>query len=518
MKRTIALLLGLTAAVGTAGGCAADSATGSERPNKTGSLNVAQAGAQDFALFRSIVEQGLIPTPDTLDPVGFFAEHAMDLPPADCGKDICVHPMLAVAPRFDGSNWTMAFVAMNTPLDPNTLERPPLHLVVAIEQSEWLTLNADALTSGVMSIANNLRPEDRISLVFMGETAVTAVHAAPVDAAVLKNAIDASMGFAPAIDLYGGLAEASRALDTASGLDAKRIVLITSGVANAGITDPARIVELGEGIAESGVALGVVGYGDMYKAEIPAALGSLGAGSYSYAADGSNLAQVLTLEGETALFPLATDFKLTVDPSTGYRVGRIYGVKRARIAAGSATLQMPALFIGQREGSHDVGGGRRGGGGGLFVELRADPALAESVGPNAPAFEISASWVGSDGTPDSSARPIENPLRPGENPPGMWPQFSDPERGKPFMMLNMYMAFRTSVDLYSSGDCARAIGVVDMMRPSVEGWQAKYADVDIEDDYQLMLLLRENLTAHCASEQPIQPIDLGDDYPSCMML
>jgi Ca-activated chloride channel family protein len=269
---------------------------------------------------------------------------------------------------------------------------------------------------------------------------------------------------------------------------------------------------------EEGVALGVVGYGDKYIAEIPAALGSLGAGTYSYAASGADLTEVLTLEGETTLCPLATNFKLTVSPSSGYRVGRIYGVKRARVAGGDATLQMPALFIGQREGSHDVGGGRRGGGGGLFVELRADPATAPSIGPNAAAFEMSASWIGSDGTPDSSSREIVNPLPPGENPPGMWPQFSDPERGKPFMMLNMYMAFRTSVDLYSSGDCARAIGVVDMMGPSVEGWQAKYADVDIEDDYQLMLLLRQNLVNHCGAEQPIQPTDLGGDYPSCMFV
>ena len=66
-----------------------------------GSVNVAQGGAQDFAQFRALVEAGKVPTPDTLDPVGFFAEHALDMPKADCGKDVCVHPFLAVAPRFD---------------------------------------------------------------------------------------------------------------------------------------------------------------------------------------------------------------------------------------------------------------------------------------------------------------------------------------------------------------------------------------------------------------------------------
>ena len=47
----------------------------------------------------------------------------------------------------------MAFVAMNTPLDPASLARPPLHLVVAIEQSQWLVDNMASLKAGVVSIA-----------------------------------------------------------------------------------------------------------------------------------------------------------------------------------------------------------------------------------------------------------------------------------------------------------------------------------------------------------------------------
>jgi hypothetical protein len=86
------------------------------------------------------------------------------------------------------------------------------------------------------------------------------------------------------------------------------------------------------------------------------------------------------------------------------------------------------------------------------------------------------------------------------------------------MMLNMYLAFRASVELYSSGDCARAIGVVDMMAPSVEGWQGKYADPDIESDYGLMLMLRNNLVNKCSGDQPLLPTDLGDDYPSCFFI
>ncbi|MCK6591186.1 MAG: hypothetical protein L6Q76_26840, partial [Polyangiaceae bacterium] len=70
MKRAIALSFCLAAGAGLFMGCASDEGPGITSPNKTGSLNVAQAGAQDFALFRSIVEKGEVPAPDTLDAVG----------------------------------------------------------------------------------------------------------------------------------------------------------------------------------------------------------------------------------------------------------------------------------------------------------------------------------------------------------------------------------------------------------------------------------------------------------------
>jgi Ca-activated chloride channel family protein len=89
----------------------------------------------------------------------------------------------------------------------------------------------------------------------------------------------------------------------------------------------------------------------------------------------------------------------------------------------------------------------------------------------------------------------------------MWPYFSDDAQGKPFMMLNMFLALRAAVDFYDGGDCNRAVGVIDMMRPAIEGWQAEYADPDLDDDYLLMLHLRENLVTHCEATAPVAPIE-----------
>jgi Ca-activated chloride channel homolog len=500
-------LLGWTAALVMAFGCSEDSDVSD--PSKSGSLNVSMGGAQDFALFRSLVEQGEVPAPGTLDAVGFLAEHAMDLPPADCGNDVCVHPMLAVAPRFDGGSWQMAFVAMNTPVDASTLERPSLHLVVVVEPS--LEVMPVLMDAGFASLFAGLRSGDHVSLVLGYEAAREVLLAAEPDAEFADLAL-ADQSIDVDYSLYEGLAGARRALRATPRGSAARILLVTSGRAGVGVADGDRIVAAGAALARNGVGLGVVGVGEAYEPRIPAQLGTLGAGSYSYAPDAASLGEALALEGETTLFPLATNFHVRIDPSPGYSTGRLFGMKRARVLGGGVDVDLPALFIGRREGAQDVGGGRRGGGGGLFVELRVDPGAAVSIDAGKAAFHIQADWTEASG-PKTYELEVTNPLRPGVPPEGVFPYFSEADYGKPFMTLNMFLALSGAVLYYDGGDCARALGVIDMMATGVDYWQGSYNDPDIAADWVLMQSLGGNIIAHCGALDPIRPVN--DDNLGC---
>ena len=263
------LVLALGAAVSA---CAGEAAVGT--PMRPG-LGVGQGGAQDFAYFRSIVEAGGVPRPDTLDPVGFFAEHAVDLPVAGCGEAVCVHASLAVAPRFDGSNWTMAFLGMNTPLDPADLPRPPVHLVLAVDTSASTSgLRAD-LAESVREMLAPLRAEDRVSIVRVGAVADRLVG--PVSAAdrSIGTALAAiSMASDEGVSLYDGLAVAGQAALERPSPDALgHVAIITSGNASRGITSAERIVSLAEGLAAEGVSVSVIGGGSNFDDRIPVAIG-----------------------------------------------------------------------------------------------------------------------------------------------------------------------------------------------------------------------------------------------------
>ena len=475
-----------------------------------GTRHITQGGAQDIAHFRSIVARGEVPSPETLDEVGFFAEHAVDLPDADCGEDICLHSMLAVAPRFDGSNWTMAFVGMNTPIQPEELERPPLHIVVALEQSMY-TRNVGA-AYGVVRIARALRPEDQLSLVVFDDNArVLFQEISPQEEDRIQDTTQRlqtreQRGY-PA--LYDGLVTAGNlAMSEFEG--ESRIVLLTSGRAEKGITSPARILSYAEALVQEGVSISVIGAGEAFDSRIPASLGELGAGTVAYAENNEDLQKIFDSEAELSLFPLATHFQLEVRAAPGYRVGRIYGARRAVAQSSYAGLSSPALFLGHRASTSHTG--RRGGGGGLFVELFAEEGT--EIPADAPAFTMSASWISSNGRSVGIERTVNNQLRPGQNPDGMWPSLSAPEHGNVFMMLNMYLALRASVSFYDSGDCARSLGVIDMMSPGIEGWQVEYDSPDIRADFELMMDVRDNVQSSCTAV-PVQPTSFGG---GCMNL
>ncbi|MFP6686471.1 MAG: hypothetical protein VB934_17255 [Polyangiaceae bacterium] len=527
MKNQHHLLILVVAVSALSLGCSADAVGVGGELSVPSSVNVSQGGAQDFAEFRAIVEEGGVPSPDTLDETGFFAEHAVDLPAADCGDALCLHPMLAVAPRFGPGAWTMAFVAMNTAIDAKELVRPPLHLVLAVEKRwsvlKWLPSNGTAITN----LIDELKSGDRVTVIGFD-------HASRVLGAVTRDEPNASstvlysvLGSIGSVDhipeqeytsIYEGLAAADRAIEevreTFDG--AHRVLLFTTARADTGITDEGHIVGLAESMIAKGTAIGMVGIGEEYDGEMARAIGSLGGGNLSYARDAEDLGPILELEAKTTLFPLATNFELQLTSNAPYDIGRVYGVSRATTVGNTARLSLPALFIGRREGADDALGGRRGGGGGLFVELLPKEASVNDAAGEA-AFVMTASWKTSEDEVEQTSTTIVNELAPGLPPDGMWPSFSHPGHGKPFMMLNMYLALHHAVKYYAEGDCARAMGLIDMMMPSVEGWQAKFNDADFAEDYRIMLKLRANLVEHCNSKGVITPRP-PNTAPACFLL
>lgn len=496
-------------------GIALSCASGEGEPALDGapSRAVTQGGPQDIAEFRSVVERRAVPDPSLLDELGFFAEHAVDLPPADCDQPVCVHPMLGVAPRFNGGNWTMAFVGMNTSVDPATLPTKPRHLIVLVEDR----YSAFSSFEGVLSaIAEALSDADRVSVILAGSTVeVLAVGARKGSLPRVDLEPPEFYGREPLPAVYSALVE-SRALALRSEFSehGSRVLWFTGG-APGGVVSADHFVALAELMAKDAIAISTFGMGRAFARDVPSAVTEVSSGNYYYAESHEDLLNAVRVEAKTGFVPLARDFELTVEAQPGYRIGSVYGARRAEVTETRARLSTPTLFIGARSGSMDVATGRRGGGGGLFVELLADEPPEderERVPADAFTYRVRYTDATNDALVEQSAT-LATPLGVGQNPPATGPFFSDPERAKPFMMLNMFLALRAQVSLYEAGDCARALGIENMMAQSYSYWQRVYSDPDIDADFSLLVDLSDVMVASCTRVAPAPPFDFG----SCFM-
>ncbi|MEZ4468149.1 MAG: VWA domain-containing protein [bacterium] len=177
-----------------------------------GATGVGQGGAQDFGLFRQILEDGQIPAPGTLDPVGFFAEHKLDFPAADCGEDVCLHSLLGIQRNLiTGAGCTVVQIGLNSPIRLENLERPPMDLVLAIDTSGSMRGEAiDAVRRGLVRMLDALQPGDRLAIVGYADQATVLVDEADAaeDRALLEAAIDGLIARG-ATNLYDGLYTAS---------------------------------------------------------------------------------------------------------------------------------------------------------------------------------------------------------------------------------------------------------------------------------------------------------------------
>lgn len=480
-------------------GADADSAGSTSAP---GGVGLGQGGAQDFGLFRQILEAGGIPHPDTLDEIGFFAEHKLDYPPADCGEDVCMHALGgAMGNMITGSTCTVVQLGLNTPIDPATLERPPLDLVLAIDVSGSMSGGPlDAVKAGLTRMLDHLEPGDRLTLVTYSDRAEVRVTA--LDPIADRNALEIAIAdLAPrgATNIYDGLFVAYEHAAAAVLAEREtRVVLLSDGEATAGLTTPARMHALAEAYARQGIGLTTIGVGESFDVEVMRGLAEVGAGNFYFLEDPAAAREVFTEEVQTFLHPVALDVEIAFVTGPAYTARRVYGSRRFEGGQTGGLIRIPALFLAGRTSAADpIEGGRRGGGGAILVELlpRSPSALAplQLTGDElAEVGQVTIRWTDPrTGQRRHTTTTITAPHDPNAPPADGWFTSATVEKG--FVMLNIYAGSQLAAQLALDADPGAAIGVLTSLEAEVSDWLADHPDPDIADDLTYVELFIDNL-------------------------
>ncbi len=467
-----------------------------------------QGGAQDFGLFREILLAGGIPGPETIDDLGFFAEHKIDMPGAECGENVCIHGQLGVMGNMiSGSNCTIVMLGMNTPIDPATLERPPLNLAIAVDLSGSMAGEPiERLRNGLQLMLDELEPEDRVTLVGFHDGAEILVESLGPEAPELAAAIE-GLSVAGATNIYAGLRLAFETVDAHAqdGLQ-NRVLLVSDGVATSGLTQPETILGLADAWTGEGYGLTTIGVGEDFDIELMRDLAETGSGSFYYIEEPAALEEVFAEEVQAFIVPLAQDVKIDAHMFDGYDLRRMYGTKQFEIWGNDAYVDIPILQIAHRVSAEDNENGRRGGGGAIILELLPtglDPAEVGHVG-----FQFTDPITGEI---VQQSVEIESPLSPWETPADGLFESESVEKG--FVMLNIYVGFEMAAERAEHGDYAGALTILRPLGESVADWLVDHEDPDIEDDLIYVDLFVQNLEAQGGTTHTPNPVP-PEPWPS----
>ncbi len=479
-------------------------ATGcSEYGTMDAAMGVGQGGSQDFGAFRQILEEGGIPGPSTIDDVGFFAEHVIELPDPECADDVCVHGVLGMMGNMiDGSDCTVVLMGLNSTVDFDELVRPPLNIALAVDTSGSMSGDAMEWTiAGLRSMVDALEPGDLVTLVDFDTTAEVVIEHAVAgddDEALLAaiNQLRAEGG----TNIHDGLAEAIDAVSeiAVEGMS-NRVVLLSDGLATSGNTSANDILALAEDASELGIGVTTIGMGTEFDVDLMRDLAEAGAGAFYFLEDPSAVEEVFVDEVETFLVPLGEDATIALDVSDQYTLRNVFGTTDHVIEGNHASIDIPVLQAALRTSDDDNEAGRRGGGMTVIAEMIPNEgAEAGEVGQLDFAFTES-----STAELKEQAVTVTSPIDPIDVADGG--EFLDPSVEKAFVMLNLYVGFEMAAAHALEGDDEAALSTLYRLCQGVTAWVAENPDADIEDDLVYVDLFIQNLERR-------QPSDWDGDW------
>ncbi len=484
----------------SSGGFGTDSGVGgSGDPGQDPGVGVGQGGAQDFGQFRQILEMGGIPGPEVLDDVGFFNEHKIEMPPASCGENICLHGLFgSMGNMISGSECNIVLLGMNTPINPEELERPPLNLAIAVDTSGSMKGDPmDYTVEGLIRMLDALEPGDHVSLVsFASEATVVADHLAHDDPA-LDQAVT-SLFATGSTNVYDGLRTAYDLVGEHAepGLQ-NRVILLSDGVATAGIQSDAKALNLAAAWGDLGVGLTTIGVGTEFDVELMRDLSETGSGAFYFLEDPAAVQEVFVEEVTSFLVPLAEELRIDIGINNAdYRLRGVYGTKLFEFSGAGAEINIPTVQIAHRTSPSDNDNGRRGGGGAIIVELLQASSPAgdgSSVGQLDLSYRVPSTEEYVEQTVE-----INSPKTFGD--PDFFFENASAEKG--FVTLNVFVGFKMAAERASVGDGRGALVVLQGLAQNVESWLLENPDADIEDDLQYIYMFIDNLIA-AGAEDPL---------------
>jgi Ca-activated chloride channel homolog len=228
----------------------------------------------------------------------------------------------------------------------NSSDRKRMNLVLVIDRSGSMSSEnkLEQVKNSAVEILNNLNPSDRLAIVTYDDSINTILPSTSVED---KNSIrELIYGIRPggSTNLCGGMmAGFVEAKQNFRDDSVNRIVLLSDGLANVGIVDPAEISNQAKRIRENKISVSAMGVGIDYNENLMASIADYSGGNYYYINQETSMASVFQKELNLMQNLIGTNAKATFELNRGVEVVDIAGYKWEQ-SGRKLTIQVPDVY------------------------------------------------------------------------------------------------------------------------------------------------------------------------------
>ncbi|MDO8348627.1 MAG: VWA domain-containing protein [Planctomycetota bacterium] len=275
---------------------------------------------------RELAELGRLPTCHDVvvrDIVNYH-HHALPTPRAD--KDVALDLRFDRSCAGEGDTVVLQVGYTTRPEGDRAFAAPcTVALVVDCSGSMHERGKMDQVRAGLREFVRHLRPDDEVALVaFSTDARVVAARRARGDGRWLQTAID-ELQPGGNTNLHAGLMAGLRELqqeDTRG--RSQRVVLLTDGIANTGVTDPAQMLADSEPFTRNTIDISTIGVGENLDVPLLEKLARGTRGLFHFVGDAQDVQKVFVEELASLLMPVARRPRLVVTLGSDLRVEHVF--------------------------------------------------------------------------------------------------------------------------------------------------------------------------------------------------
>ncbi|HWS90175.1 MAG TPA: VWA domain-containing protein [Pyrinomonadaceae bacterium] len=299
----------------------------------------AQEGASTAAAARTryLSERGLIPASRSVAVEEFVNYHRHQIGRPKAGEAVLLDVRWGNDRVSAAEPEAVLQIGFSTALASDRQQLPPVNLALVIDKSGSMA-DADKLTrvkEALLTLVNQLRETDTLAIVvFDSEAEVLRPGRAIGNREEVRRLIR-QIEPGSSTNIHAGLMLGYReALRNFNREGTNRVVLLTDGIANQGVTDPSQIARESLSFNDRGVDLSTIGVGLDLNKDLLRQLAKSGRGLFHFVADAQDIDKVFLKEVQSLVAPVASEPNLEVEFGPGLELAQVYGYEPERTANG----------------------------------------------------------------------------------------------------------------------------------------------------------------------------------------